>query len=212
MRKITIYSTKYGGKVIETAVTTWGDLKKIISNSYDLSGLVATESKNKTTLESSEAILPEGDFILFLRPKNNKEGNGLSQKSFKELRQMVKDDSKLKDFLVETAGNWTQLSTENLRKAIDKYLNQTAETVSKPSVAKVNTVRLEKPVDLDEYPEEQKEFVETFYRHVDTGLSPEEFLELLLEALPESQEESDDESELDEEDLKRQLRELEESL
>jgi len=73
-RTVTLYSTKGGSKKIETSAATWGELRPLVGESYDLSNLQPTESVGKTTLVHEDATLPEGDFILFLRPVRTKSG------------------------------------------------------------------------------------------------------------------------------------------
>lgn len=68
MRTITIYSTLGGIKKINTDVTKWGELKNLLEGQYDFTNLDATESINKTTLSHNDAILPNEDFVVFLRP------------------------------------------------------------------------------------------------------------------------------------------------
>lgn len=95
VRKVTIYSTK-GAKrtVIETNVTTWGELEPLVSETYDLDNMQAVENQRKTTLSVAKAELPEGDFTLFLKPIKTKAG--LSQEevenmSYSEARETVRD-------------------------------------------------------------------------------------------------------------------------
>lgn len=115
MRQITIYSTKYGIKKIDSDATTWGELKNEIieTGGYDLTNLTATENVNKTTLESMEAVLPEGDFVLFLRATKFKAGADYANMSFANLRSHLTDE--LKELIKEKYNrNWTQLSKKKL--------------------------------------------------------------------------------------------------
>jgi hypothetical protein len=115
MRQITIYSTKYGIKKIDSDATTWGELKNEIieTGGYDLTNLTATENVNKTTLESMEAVLPEGDFVLFLRATKFKAGADYANMSFADLRSHLTDE--LKELIKERYNrNWTQLSKKKL--------------------------------------------------------------------------------------------------
>lgn len=61
-------------KKYETAATTWGQLKAEISDVYT-NGLEAIVNPGNTTLNREDAVLPTGDFRLFLVPKKNKAGN-----------------------------------------------------------------------------------------------------------------------------------------
>jgi len=128
VRTITIFSTK--GKrraTIETEVATWGDLKPLVSDEgYDLNKLLATENIRRTDLANEGAVLPEGDFTIFLRPTKTKSGIGKTDgKSFKELRAMVKE-LKAKhgdDFMnhLNKEGNYTRMPTDYMRAQIASY-------------------------------------------------------------------------------------------
>lgn len=76
-RKVTVLSTKTNEqKEITTDVTTWGQLKPVLSaNGFDPSGLKAMLQATKVTLENDSAVLPDGDFVLFLTPGKVKSGN-----------------------------------------------------------------------------------------------------------------------------------------
>lgn len=125
-RKVTIVSTKNNKvKFYETAATTWGELNAEINKDFDLSNLKATENVNKTTLEHVDAVLPEGEFRVFLRPVKTKSGHDFDSMKFGELRATFKDDEEVKKFLtgkVSASGrNWTQLKTDELRTFLKEY-------------------------------------------------------------------------------------------
>lgn len=111
---ITIYSTRGGVKNLSSDADTWGDLKPEVASLYsDIDSLIPTEGTNKTTFESRDSVLPEGDFVLFLRPKRFKAGTNLDDMSYTELRGLLDDDMKaeIKD---RFGRNFTQLSKTNL--------------------------------------------------------------------------------------------------
>lgn len=120
-RKITIYSTRGGKKILETNVSTWGELKNMISEHYDLSNLKATENINKTTLERDDSLLPNESFVLFLRPTETKAGIDLESMSYQELRDILTDDTKEFIFM-KTKKNWTNVGTKDLQKYIEEYI------------------------------------------------------------------------------------------
>jgi hypothetical protein len=96
-RTVTVFSTAGKRKSkIETDVTTWADLKKLVTkDGYNLDKLLATENITRRDLANEGAILPEGDFTLFLRPTKTKSGGDNYDKlSFKELRAELSDDDK----------------------------------------------------------------------------------------------------------------------
>lgn len=125
-RKISIFSTTRDILVLENSdLITWDQLRNTLINDhkYDLSNLVASESYTKTTLESSEAVLPVGDFVLFLRPKETKAG----VKSREELKEVIKDENnEFKIFLKAKNVLWTNTSTERLNELLEEFnkLNQ----------------------------------------------------------------------------------------
>ena len=74
-RKIKIYTTNGMPGTIETNVSTLGELKPILRQrevNYDDMKLLVGETKNE--LSQNEAILPEGDFKLYLMPAKTKSG------------------------------------------------------------------------------------------------------------------------------------------
>ena len=127
MRKIVIYSTKGGTGVIETEAKTWGEIESQVREIVgDLDNLIATENKNKTTLEHSDAVLPEEDFKIFLRPSKTKSGISTVNMSFKDLRKFVESQGQpCKAFLNLVAKdfgkNWTQLTTKELQYFLGEY-------------------------------------------------------------------------------------------
>ena len=74
-RKIKIYTTAGMPGTIETNVSTLVELKPILRQrevNYDGMKLLVGETKNE--LSQDEAILPEGDFKLYLMPAKTKSG------------------------------------------------------------------------------------------------------------------------------------------
>lgn len=119
-------------------IKTWRVLKNILlSDGYDLQNLKATENVNKTTLEHIDAVLPEGDFRLFLRPSETKSGGfDVAGKGFKDLRALVTTDE-IKNHLntIVPGKNWTQLSTADLAKGLESFGG--SSTTSAPTVQEV---------------------------------------------------------------------------
>lgn len=74
-RKIKVVVTRGENRVIESSATKWGELEKQLKGlSYDVAKLGAVEGKSRHTLEHAEAVLPEGNFVLFLIPVESKSG------------------------------------------------------------------------------------------------------------------------------------------
>lgn len=112
-RIISIYSSRGGAKKIVTGATetkmsndkktyyttdvveNWGGLIPFVKKlDYPVGDLHVSESTRKSTLEHVDAVLPEGDFTLFMRPKKTKSGakkraDGLDKKG---LVALLKED------------------------------------------------------------------------------------------------------------------------
>lgn len=126
-RTITVFTSKGGKQKIETEVKTWGELKPLVEEYYDLDNLSPTENVNKTTLNHKDAVLPEGNFVLFLRPIKTKSGGSFDNMSFKDLRANLTDSDKtvLEE---ETGKNWTRVTKQDLINQLNKRdLAQTPE-------------------------------------------------------------------------------------
>ena len=76
MRKVTVFSTTTNRKVVvNTDVTTWGQLKSIA----EVRGLLADNmdyvvKETKVGLASDDSVLPTGDFTVFMIQKKTKAG------------------------------------------------------------------------------------------------------------------------------------------
>lgn len=222
-REITVVATK-GGRIekIETNVSTWGELRELIQDKYDLQNLKAVENINKTTLEHIDAVLPEDNFRLFLRPSKTKSGASspdFSSMSFAEMKEFIKANEDAKAYLNETAKlsgrNWTQLKTEERREALIEWnisLNGSQSTSQEEvtedceEVFSNNNQKIEKALQLlDEVVDDIDD--EEAYEIFD---SIKEDVETLKEYLPEEEDDSESEEErLEREDIERELRDME---
>lgn len=156
-RVITAFATRGKNKQkIETNVTTWGELKPLLEEAgYNLGSLAATESINRTDLANEGAKLPEGDFVVFLRPVKTKSGGkALADMSWKEMRDSLDDDAKgfLNGFI--SGKSWTQLKTDELRDGLTAYQKKSggskkasettnAEVTNVDRVASINSLLTE---------------------------------------------------------------------
>ena len=74
-RKIKIYTTNGMPGTIETNVSTLGELKPILrQREVNYGGMKLLVGETKNELSQDEAILPEGDFKLYLMPAKTKSG------------------------------------------------------------------------------------------------------------------------------------------
>lgn len=122
MRTITVYSTKNTTvKRYETETTSWEEFRNmLISDGYDLHNLQATENVNRTTLLNLDAVLPNQDFVLFLRPIETKQGATMTRS---EIYAKINEDPDLKDFVKDnvSADNYTHASSDELESLINEY-------------------------------------------------------------------------------------------
>jgi hypothetical protein len=133
-REVTIYATRGGQmKKIMTSVKTWGDLQPLVRREgFDLSSLLAAENINKTDLVNDLAVLPEGNFRLFLRPKQTKSGATPDRKEcFAIIKAHIEKNPSDKSKFVIDGKNMTQLSTPVVQDLVAKYCNG----ASAPAVA-----------------------------------------------------------------------------
>lgn len=146
-RVITLYATKGAKKAkLETEATTWGELKSLIKREgYDLDKLHATENINKTDLVNDAAVLPAGDFTVFMRPKQVKSGGRGDGLSYKEIKSAIKDDftsfKETADAHYNQEKNYTTKGTEILRGLLNTFVapSGVAKADVKEEVASVAT-------------------------------------------------------------------------
>lgn len=76
MRTIKVFSTETSVlKEINSSATTWGELQtELKAANIDPSNMKGMVKESKTTLENTGAVLPEGNFTLFLTPTKVKSG------------------------------------------------------------------------------------------------------------------------------------------
>lgn len=149
--KVTIFSTK-GKKrtTVESNAQTWGDLKKDLTTAeVETSGMKAIIGENQVTLESSGAVLPKGldikgtitdDFTLFLTPIKVKSGGSVidvASMDYKACKAFVKGEYNSSDKAKAYFGNYTRLSTENMKTLISGWLMSNSEPVPEESVEQV---------------------------------------------------------------------------
>ena len=128
MRTITVYSTKNTTvKRYETETTSWEEFRNmLIADGYDLHNLQATENVNRTTLLNLDAVLPNQDFVLFLRPVETKQGADMTRS---EIYAKLNEDPDLKEFIKDSvsADNYTHASSDELEDLINEYYSNDEE-------------------------------------------------------------------------------------
>jgi hypothetical protein len=136
-REVTIYATRGGQmKKITTAATTWGELQPLVRREgFDLGSLLAAENINKTDLVNDLAVLPEGNFRLFLRPKQTKSGAPDRKECFAIIKAHLVDHPGDKSKFVIDGKNMTQLSTPVVQDLVAMHCQGTKVTA--PAAAPV---------------------------------------------------------------------------
>jgi len=145
-REVTIYATRGGNmKKIMTSVKTWGELQPLVRREgFDLGSLLAAENINKTDLVNDLAILPEGNFRLFLRPKQTKSGATPDRKEcFAIIKAHLAVYPNDKQKFIIDGKNMTQLSTPVVQDLVAKYCKASKST-STPVATAIETPVKEK--------------------------------------------------------------------
>ena len=130
-RKIKIYTTNGMPGTIETNVSTLGGLKPILRQrevNYEGMKLLIGETKNE--LSQDEAVLPEGDFKLYLMPAKTKSGV-----DFDEM------DGNVEDILDRV---------ENIEEKLDKVLDLLRTPISAPVSVSQTTLSAEDQREIEE--------------------------------------------------------------
>lgn len=142
-RVITVYSTQ--GKPTDkytTGVEKWSELKELlVADGYNLNSLLATESIRRTDLINEDAILPEEDFTVFLRPAKTKSGADVAEMDYKELRATIKSEIEsggdaAKEFFNE-GRSYTNKSTDTLRELLHDWFASNGEDTPSETIQDV---------------------------------------------------------------------------
>ena len=133
VREIVAYATK-GGKIakINTDVKTWGELKPLLKREgYDLDSLLAAESINRSDLVNDLAVLPEGPFRVFLRPKQTKSGADLPYKEVRaKVQALIASDGDVAKAHFNEGKNYTTKKGDELNVLLNSYKGGSAATSS----------------------------------------------------------------------------------
>lgn len=133
MRKIKVYSTNGRTNIdIETEAIDFGGLKRdLSSNNISYDGMRAVIGENKNTLEVDTAMLPDGDFTLFLTPKKIKSGAGERVEYYSRIKDLIsRDGDRAKNFF-NSGKNYTNKPTLELEQLLSSYgTSQTSNSVT----------------------------------------------------------------------------------
>lgn len=100
----------------------WAELKTILkSNGYNIDSMKAVESTKRTTLEHEQAVVPDGNFSLFLYPLETKSGAASRSDLYASVKAFVaRDGDQAKNFFNE-GKNFTQKSSDDLDVLVTDY-------------------------------------------------------------------------------------------
>ena len=133
VREIVAYATK-GGKIakINSDVKTWGELKPLLKREgYDLNSLLAAESINRADLVNDLAVLPEGPFRVFLRPKQTKSGADLPYKEVRaKVQELIAFDGDVAKAHFNEGKNYTTKKGDELNVLLNSYKGGSTATSS----------------------------------------------------------------------------------
>jgi hypothetical protein len=126
-RKVTLKLTTQKDLIhAESGARTYGELKQELKDvKFDGMRVVVRETKN--TLQDEAALLPPGDFVLFLVPEKVKSGGGKVKKGLKKLKNIAtagyNDLRSHGSYLnnVKKAGLDLNGGVDTLRETIQKY-------------------------------------------------------------------------------------------
>lgn len=154
-KKVTVWSSVGGSKVIETEASNWSELQKQLSKENVKTDGMKAVTGDKITLEHPEAVLPAGDLNLFLFPVQTKSGAGAASMSFNDIRAFIKlaiekDPEGAKAHFNE-GKNYTNKGTDELRGLVDSYkpskkkASSASTGATSTSVSKAKTPAKEAP-------------------------------------------------------------------
>ena len=139
VREIVAYATK-GGKIakINSDVKTWGELKPLLKREgYDLNSLLAAESINRADLVNDLAVLPEGPFRVFLRPKQTKSGADLPYKEVRaKVQELIASDGDVAKAHFNEGKNYTTKKGDELNVLLNSYKGGSTATSSEKAEPK----------------------------------------------------------------------------
>ena len=146
VREIVAYATK-GGKIakINSDVKTWGELKPLLKmEGYDLNSLLAAESINRADLVNDLAVLPEGPFRVFLRPKQTKSGADLPYKEVRaKVQELIASDGDVAKAHFNEGKNYTTKKGDELNVLLNSYKGGSGTTSSAKVEPKKEAVKAE---------------------------------------------------------------------
>jgi len=102
IRAIKVLSTVGESGTIDTNITTFGELKPLLSDrGINYSGMKAMVGETRNELAVDEAVLPEGDFKLYLMPAKTKSGSSARSRLYDTLSETYAELAELEENEIE---------------------------------------------------------------------------------------------------------------
>ena len=146
VREIVAYATKECKIAkINSDVKTRGELKPLLKREgYDLNSLLAAESINRADLVNDLAVLPEGPFRVFLRPKQTKSGADLPYKEVRaKVQELIASDGDVAKAHFNEGKNYTTKKGDELNVLLNSYRGGSVTTSSAKAEPKKEAVKAE---------------------------------------------------------------------
>lgn len=122
MRTITVVSTRGEKKKIAYDGGEWAGLRdRLEEEGYELENMKCVEGVRKSTLEHDKAILPPGNFHLFLMPYKSKLGAMTRAEIMSAIKGHVNADGEVAKAHFAQHGNYTQVSSSKLEELLESY-------------------------------------------------------------------------------------------
>lgn len=152
MRNVTVYSTSGKTNVkIETGATTFGELTpQLREHGFNLDGMKAVVGETKVTLEADGAVLPDGEFKLFLMPLKTKSGADMTRPdAYAKIQDFIERDGDRAKNHFNGSGNYTRTKTVDLINLINQY-EGSSRTSSAPATSTATSTPVTQTVTLVE--------------------------------------------------------------
>jgi hypothetical protein len=145
MRKVRFYSTAGQTNVQhEFQGTTFGELKELMkTNNISYSGMKCVVGETKLTVEHDQAILPDGDFTLFIMPVKTKSGSLSRPEAYAAVKAHIERDGDKARNHFNSNKNYTNKSTDMINALLDSYspgANLTPTPVKKETKEKAQKI------------------------------------------------------------------------
>jgi len=126
---ITIVTTRgKSTKIKYSGPKVWESLKPVIQQAgYNLDNMKAVEGVNRHTLEHPQAVLPDGDFRVFLMPYESK-GGAKRAELYATIRDFIEANEEKAKAHFNADKNYTTKSSEELEALVKSYKPRKATT------------------------------------------------------------------------------------